>query len=601
MTQEEIKKKYQNLHLRYSTERDILTHRIRKYALFRITSFLLLLVAIYLSTSWSWTAFGVVMITGSLIFGYLVWKHNLLYRRMAIVEHLLRINREEEFAMEWNYSNFQDGDEFVNKGHHFSYDLDLFGKGSLFQYINRTSTIPGKDRLAVLLSYVEKSKLEIVGRQEAIAELAPLFEWRQDFRVLGLMAEEHPEDISGLKEWVNTLPDFKSPFFRVLIIAVPIITLIVFILSVLGVISFWLFLAYLCIPLMLAGIKHRRVNVKHNLLSRKYTVLKKFSALFRLIEKEQFTSERMQRIREELIPDGLNASEAIRKLARISNAFDTRLNLLAGFLMNVLLLWDIRQSVRLEAWQKKYRERLPEWFRVMGETDAYISLAGYSYNNPDFIFPEISETDELLLEAQMMGHPLIHSRKRVCNNYHVTGWKNFTILTGANMAGKSTFLRTVGINILLASCGAPVCAKKFVITPVELLTSIHTFDSLANNESYFYAELKRLKMLIDMLEEGKKIFIILDEILKGTNSRDKQSGSKALVKQLISLEAAGIIATHDLSLGELEKYFPLNIQNRCFEVNINKDQLSYDYTLTEGIAQNMNATILMERMGITVE
>jgi DNA mismatch repair ATPase MutS len=320
-----------------------------------------------------------------------------------------------------------------------------------------------------------------------------------------------------------------------------------------------------------------------------------------MIEEQGFTSGRMKQNKEKLTTDGTSASKAIRHLANISNAFDTRLNMLGGFLMNIFLLWDIRQSVRLEKWQKKYQKQLPVWFYVMGEVDAYISLSGYSFNNPEFTFPEISEAEGLLLESIQMGHPLIHSRKRVCNDFSIYGWGNFTILTGANMAGKSTFLRTVGVNMLLACCGAPVCAHDLTITPIDIVTSIHTIDSLANNESYFYAELKRLKLIIDMLKKDKQVFIILDEILKGTNSRDKQSGSKALIQQLISLKAAGIIATHDLSLGELEERFPENVQNSCFEVDIEKDQLEYDYLLKKGIAKNMNATILMERMGITVE
>jgi DNA mismatch repair ATPase MutS len=319
-----------------------------------------------------------------------------------------------------------------------------------------------------------------------------------------------------------------------------------------------------------------------------------------MIEQQKYSSQRMQEQKAALMQGSHSASSAIRELARISNAYDIRLNLLGGFLMNVFLLWDIRQSIRLEKWQKKYKDLLPGWFSVLGEVDACISLAGYSYNNPDFIFPEILEADDIQIEAEQMGHPLIHVRKRVCNNFSVNGWGDFTILTGANMAGKSTFLRTLGVNMLLASCGAPLCAKTMTITPVMLVTSIHTIDSLADNESYFYAELKRLKMIIDMLKEGRQIFIILDEILKGTNSRDKQSGSRALVEQLVFLDAAGLIATHDLSLGELEARFPKHVRNKCFEVNIEKDQLTYDYLLKNGIAQNMNATILMEKMGITV-
>jgi len=253
-----------------------------------------------------------------------------------------------------------------------------------------------------------------------------------------MLTKEESEDISGLREWILTPPDFKSSIFKLLIVMVPLINLGVFLLSVFGVISFWTFLAYLTIPLILAGIKHRKVNLKHNMLSRKFPVLKKYSGLFRMIETEDFSSERMRSLKKELITKKSYASSAIQQLASIANAFDTRLNLLAGFLMNVLFLWDIRQSVRLENWQEKYKEQLPRWFNVMGETDAYISIAGYCYNNPDYIFPLISEQDEICFEAEDLGHPLIHGSKRVCNDYSLKGWSDFTILTGANMAGKST-------------------------------------------------------------------------------------------------------------------------------------------------------------------
>jgi len=601
MTHEEIKHKYLQLLLQYSAENEVLAKGIKRYGLFRILFFLFWILMIYLSSTWSWTSFGVTMGLGMLIFVFLVRKHNKMHRRKAVVERLIRINREQENAMEWNFSELEDGKEYIDETHLYSYDLDLFGQGGLFQYINRTSTIPGKDRLAELMGYIEKSPAEIQNRQKAIDELSHLLEWRQDFRVIGLMVDEHAEDISGLELWVGSAPDFKSVFFKGLVILFPIINLSMFLLSVFGYISFWQFLAYLVVPLMFAGIKHRKVNMKHNRLSRKYQVLKKYSGLFAMIENRSFSSERMMELQKGLIRNGSNASSAIRDLSKIANAFDTRLNLLAGFMMNILFLWDIRQSLRLEKWQEKYRDHLSHWFKVIAETDAYISLAGYAYNNPLYMYPEIREDDQFQLKAEKIGHPLIHSRKRICNDYSVDRWGNFTILTGANMAGKSTFLRTIGINMVLASCGAPVCASSFSMRPVELITSIHTIDSLANNESYFYAELKRLKLIIDMLKEDNQIFIILDEILKGTNSRDKQSGSKALVKQLISLQASGIIATHDLSLGELQEHFPNNVQNSCFEIIIEKDRLDYDYLIKPGIAENMNATLLMERMGITVD
>jgi hypothetical protein len=601
MTHSAIKNKYRQLFQQYKTERDRIAKKIKKYGMIRLFFFLFWIIVIGISTGYSWVVLTPVLAAGIIIFAILISVHSKLHKRKEILDQLVHINKQQEKSMDYDYSENEDGSGFIQEDHLFSYDLDIFGKGGLYQYVNRSSTATGKNRLAADLSSVVCSKEFSEGRQEAIAEMANMFEWRQNFRVRGLLVEEQDDDISGLTDWVSLPPDFRSLFFSIILIVVPLINLAMLLLVLFHVITFWHFLAYLVIPLAISGIKHRTVNKKHNLLSRKFHVLKKYSGLFEMIESYTFASSLLKKNREILMLDGESAGRAIRQLAKITNAFDTRLNLLAGFLMNIFFVWDIRQAVRLDRWKERYKDHLPAWFTVMGEVDALVSFAGYAYNNPDFVYPEIVEGEEFQMDAEKLGHPLIDRRNRICNHYQVKGKGKFTILTGANMAGKSTFLRTVGINMLLASNGAPVCAEKMKICPANIVTSIHTADSLANNESYFYAELKRLKLIIDMLQEGKHIFIILDEILKGTNSKDKQSGSKALVEQLISLNASGIIATHDLSLGILQERFPENVENKCFEVIIENDRLDYDYQLKDGIARNMNATILMERMGITVK
>ncbi len=228
----------------------------------------------------------------------------------------------------------------------------------------------------------------------------------------------------------------------------------------------------------------------------------------------------------------------------------------------------------------------------------YHSFSNYHYNNPDTVFPEF-QSGNFSLSAINMGHPLIKSTARV-NNDIVINEGEFLVITGANMAGKSTFLRTIVVNMILGMCGAPVCAEQFSFIPIQIFTSIRTNDSLHKNESYFYSELKRLKRVIDELKSGNNLFVVLDEILKGTNSKDKHAGSEALLKQFITLKTSGIVATHDVALGKLEESFPENIKNKCFEVDINGSQLSFDYKIRDGISKNMNATILMREMGITV-
>ena len=262
------------------------------------------------------------------------------------------------------------------------------------------------------------------------------------------------------------------------------------------------------------------------------------------------------------------------------------------------MLWDILQMLRLENWQIKHRDKLETWFDIIAETEVLNCLANFSYNNPEAEFPGLEKSD-FIFKADSIGHPLIKKDERVDNKVDIKTI-GFSIITGANMAGKSTYLRTIGVNLILGMIGAPVCGKGIKISPIQLYTSIRTDDSLQKNESYFYSELKRLKAIIDELKKGTKLFIILDEILRGTNSKDKHAGSEALLKQFIDLKTSGIIATHDVALGILEKSFPQYINNRCFEVDINGSDLSFDYKLRNGVSKNMNATILMREMGITV-
>jgi DNA mismatch repair ATPase MutS len=232
---------------------------------------------------------------------------------------------------------------------------------------------------------------------------------------------------------------------------------------------------------------------------------------------------------------------------------------------------------------------------VPAEIDAGISMGTFIFNYPDFPMPVISDSG---LVAEELAHPLIQNSQRVSNDFKAEQGNRVFIVTGANMAGKSTFLRALGVNMILAGMGAPVCAKKMLFTPVKILTGMRTTDSLADSESYFFAELKRLKMITETLNRGQKLMILLDEILKGTNSTDKHKGSVALVKQLVAHDCLAFIATHDLSLGEQEEKYPEAVRNYCFESYIVDGELIFDYKLKKGIAKNMNAYFLMQKMGI---
>ena len=260
-------------------------------------------------------------------------------------------------------------------------------------------------------------------------------------------------------------------------------------------------------------------------------------------------------------------------------------------------MFNLHVLVSVESWKKKYSEVIPRWFETLGELDALASLATFAANNPEFIFPLAAE-EKFLFDASDLGHPLIPKGECVTNNISISGWNQYCIITGANMSGKSTFLRTIGTNYVLAMLGAPVFATRFIFSPVILHSSIRTNDSLARKESFFYAELKRLQTIILELESGQQTFILLDEILKGTNSKDKQVGSIALLEQLVKYQSVGLIATHDLILGDLLKDYPENIHNLCFEIQIVNGEMIIDYKLQQGVCKNLNATFLMKKMGI---
>jgi DNA mismatch repair ATPase MutS len=338
------------------------------------------------------------------------------------------------------------------------------------------------------------------------------------------------------------------------------------------------------------------IKEKMNLFEKRMAVLERYSRLLKIIETGQFNSPMLKEMQGK-IKGNEPASLAIHRLKSYSDNLDQSFNVLGLILLNPVFFWNIYYAIRIENWILQHKDDVATWLKVLAEFDSLVSFAFYAYNHPDYIYPEVSGT--FVLEGKDLGHPLLN--RSVCVRNDVVIDKNpfFLVVTGANMAGKSTCLRTVGINLMLACAGAPVCASSLKFYPFRLVTNLRTSDSLTDNESYFFAELKRLKMIIDRLQSGEQLFIILDEILKGTNSEDKQKGSIALMKQLVSLNGNGIIATHDLMLGNLEKEFPDAIKNYRFEADIKDGQLSFTYKIREGIAQNMNASFLMKKMGIT--
>ncbi|MCK5775823.1 MAG: hypothetical protein KAH25_06600 [Bacteroidales bacterium] len=595
---------YKDKEQAYSALLDKYTSLNKKVAILRLIWFLLWALAIWASTYDDVYTVVLTVFIGLIVFVALVVYHNKINAKKLIYQLFKDVNLREINVLNNKYNDLDDGAEFIDEAHFYSHDLDVFGPFSLFQYINRAFSQKGKIFLAERFSNRFKNKTQIEAQQKAISDLSLKPDWMQDFLVLGQLTQlkQHKKTspIDSLSNWAKREGHFSNSIFKIAVVVISIMSWLVLYLLINDAIKPENFLLYLIVPLGFAGLNASRINKNHQELGKQSATLSRWKDVFKHFEQTPFDAEVLKDLKANLLADKDMASGAIKKLAALSQAFDTRLNLFGWFVLNYLFAWDVLQSIRLELWRKKYGKSVGLWFQTLAELEGLVSLAVFKHNQAAMIFPQIAN-DGFVYNAKEAAHPLIPVEARVGNTIDFDGLGHFTIVTGANMAGKSTYLRTVGANMILALCGSAVCAKELTISPIQLFTSIRTKDNLAKNESYFYAELLRLQAIIEELKNGQPLFIILDEILKGTNSKDKEMGSKALVKQLIGLNATGIIATHDLQLGSLISEFPEHVKNRCFEVDIHDDKLDFDYTLREGVSQNLNATFLMNKMGITVK
>ena len=526
--------------------------------------------------------------------------HSRLFYRKKWLETEVRVQKEELQALSGDYSSFDDGKAYVNPSHPYTFDLDVFGRHSLFQAMNRTCTIFGKDCLAHWLQHHLCEPAAIRVRQQMVQDMSrrPLF--REQFRVTGLVHQGTPSDGEKLRAWSQSPSQYlHAGWVKAFTWGVPLINGLLLITSLAGWTSFtWLGLSFGLFLILSFGIVKRATYVQET-YGKQLKSLNGYAQLIALAKKEQWEAPGLQQLMNRLDMDGKSPVDALQQLSKELDRLDLRNNQFLYVLLEGSLFFQLQEIVRIERWKARYGQHITGWLETIGELDALCSLGTFAYNHPAYTYPELAEKPFCFL-ATRMGHPLMNPTQCVKNDATLPSRPFFLIITGANMAGKSTYLRTIGVNYLLACIGAPVCCDKLVLYPHQLITSLRTSDSLSDNESYFFAELKRLKRIIDLLNQEQQLFIILDEILKGTNSLDKQKGSFELIRQFMRLKANGIIATHDLLLGSLIEQFPDEIRNYCFEADIKNNELTFSYQLREGVAQNMNACFLMRKMGITL-
>jgi len=535
----------------------------------------------------------VIMSMLVILFFALVSYHKNQNDRRKLLNELVLLNERELKCLDNDFKGNQHGEQFLEPDHPWSFDLDLFGEGSFFQYINRTSTHAGPFYLAERLRTPNPDELEIRKRQDLIRELASKMDLRQIYIAHAGLMDKNEEEYESMINWAEQ-PVFIEEYKWTKAIAwiISALSSTILVAGIFNPLLFQLLIPVVFINFMLLSPFLNRTNRYQVQVSRKHRFLKTYAVLLELLTKEEFSNADLIRIKEQC----QNASKSIKKLSSLLDLFDQRLNILVGFVLNALFLFDFFMLHRLAAWKRQNKTELGIWLSIAGETDAFISLAGFAYNHAAFVYPTIA-SDFKGIKAIELGHPMIPAARRVNNSIEIINEK-VVLITGANMAGKSTFLRSLGINMALSYAGCPVCAKEFVTGPYILYSSMRTTDSLKDEESYFFAEIKRLKKIVDLMKGGTKMLILLDEVLKGTNTTDKQKGSRGLIEKSIGHDVLCFIATHDLSLGKMEEEKKGLVINYCFESYIHDLQLSFDYKIRPGLAKNMNASFLMKQMGI---
>jgi DNA mismatch repair ATPase MutS len=582
----------------FQAEKNALKKQYTTLAWLRVALFFVAVILITISANAKVTeGITITIVLFVVVFFYLFRKHLSVKAALSLKEALLRINEDELLRLEMKFSSLDAGTEFIQPTHEYHIDLDIFGKHSIFQLLNRTSTEFGKRTLANWLS-TPANKPEIIARQEAVKEVSDLIDWRQDIQASGIAFKKEKASVLPLLEWVKTKNTILGQkFYHLALIVVPILSLISLVATAFGFVPIGVPFLMIVVNMAILATTFQRANEIYKQTIESNKVLLSSQAQISLIENQDFNSDLMKELKARLNSKSDKASKVIKELQFILDNLHSRANLMYQ-IFNFLFILDVYWLIRAERWKKKTQEDIGSWFEAIGDIEAINSLGAYHFSNSEFSFPTISETP-FDIKATAMGHPMINPLKRVSNDFDFSGKGGICLITGSNMSGKSTFLRTVGVNSVLALMGAPVCAQSMQISKLQVFTSMRTQDDLEESVSSFYAELKRLKQLLGSINNELPTLFMVDEVLKGTNSEDRHTGATALIKQLNKAYAFGFVSTHDLTLGTITTELQ-GIKNYSFNSVIENDDIIFDYTLTPGICKSFNATKLMQKMGIEI-
>ena len=569
---------------------EALNKQLFTFSILRLLIFLGTIVAIYFASVDAKYVIGVLCV-GIPLFLYLVSKYTNLKHQKSKLEALKEINAVELQVLNRDYSNLPNGKEYADDIHYFSQDIDLFGEGSFYQVSNRTKLAEGSLLLADI--YKKNSINEIKEKQEAIAEIAEKVDWRQEFSAMAALTKTETSTHT-IATWLKNYKSFVPKAMKFIPSVFSIISVTIFIAYFLDYLPESVLITWLVLGMVIVGLFTKKVTNLGQSASKMKSTFDQYNQLLAMIEETEFTSNLLKRQKASILSNWEQNSKVLKKFASLLSNLDRNNNLLYLIFANGFFLRSLTDCLAVEKWIEEHGKSVETWFNTIAFFDAYNSLGNFAFNHPNFTYPTITD-DEVVLKSKNAGHPLLDPKKSILNDITIEGGQ-FFIITGANMAGKSTFLRTVSLQIMMANVGLPVCAQEVSYSPIKLITSMRTTDSLTDDESYFFSELKRLRYIVDEIQVDR-YFIVLDEILKGTNSTDKALGSRKFVERLVKSKSTGIIATHDLSLCEVANEYNA-VKNHYFDAEIIDNELHFDYTFKDGICQNMNASFLLKKMGI---
>jgi energy-coupling factor transporter ATP-binding protein EcfA2 len=586
---------YTDLKASYIQEINVLKQAHAWISIIRIVLVCIVLVCFYFFITGAGYVPLLIGLVSLVIFPFILVWHRKKSSEILFKETLIEILSKEISYLENKELSFESGAEYNDINHPYAFDLDIFGHKSLFQHLNRTASYLGKKTLAQSLQRILPNK-EIVQNQEAINELSDKLEWRLEILARAKIANDNKEIYHNIAKWASEKSAVVPVYTRIISFVLPIALICFLITSVFADSGIYLniFEILFVINLIVIGLQYKLIKSELIHADKIEMLLKQYSLILSKIETENVISARLTDLKHTLIHEEKTASGHLDVLSKLFARVETIQNAVGSVLMNGFFLYHIHSLHALLKWKAAHANKVLEWIGVIAEIEMLNSYANLSYNNRDFVFPELNT--EHRIELTDAGHPLIDRKKRICNDV-VFHDGNFIILTGSNMSGKSTFLRTLGVNMVLAGAGAPICASAARIHPLPVIVSMRLSDSLSDSESYFFAEVKRLKQLMHALDQ-QKCFVLLDEILRGTNSDDKRSGTIEVLKKILVKRGIGIVATHDLEVCNTTVLYPEQLSNKCFEVEIINDELVFDYKLRAGICKNKSATFLMKKMGV---